>query len=361
MNHLLFVIIGAEAAISLCCLTVLASPCFHTTNLISPDVRSSIENLKYSWSVLIAEVPEKFGKPRPLNDIESDLEVVPESKASPGTERISIPAGSQSSAQTRFNRGSVTDSSQYLSSEKTQSAEKTQLQSNTTLMIKKPATGKLKGFISHSETLPPLPDQYMVGKVYSSESGQSRFSQLQRFAVPEWLAGVWLRTEADEVSRVELPRARKVRPAGISTARVRDTFGSYRDQHGQVWQLFSENRSSGQIDRGIALDYHKVHSYDLIITSARSAVVEVLASHTVVSKDSRRILSVYQDEELNSYTLTSRGRLKTDSSVKVFDMFGRPIFLTRSISLQQKIAPFGTGIALSPLYSGTSDKDTNTK
>jgi hypothetical protein len=70
------------------------------------------------------------------------------------------------------------------------------------------------------------------------------------------------------------------------------------------------------------------------------AVVEVQARHMVVDKKSRKIQAVYQDEELNTYTLVADGQVKTDSSVKAFDWHGKPLLLTRSLSSEIRTAPF---------------------
>lgn len=228
---------------------------------------------------------------------------------------------------------------------------------------------KLQAGISHSETLPPLPPTERPGQVFrvdaaaarsiapsraassvgpatpsraatlSRAANLSRPSRIKRFKVPDWMAGVWQRSDAREVSRIELPSGKKLNPVGNQVARVKDIFGSYRDANGQVWQLFDPLKASGQVDRGVSMDYHRVHGYELVITGPRSVVVEVRATHTMVSKVNRRIAKVYQDEELNKYTLASDGRLVTDSSVKVFDMEGKPFLLTRTVSSEIRVPP----------------------
>lgn len=198
---------------------------------------------------------------------------------------------------------------------------------------------KLQAGIAHSEYLAPVPETQRPGKIFRSAIVKPAARAANRFRVPEWLAGVWQRMEASEISRTELPSGKKLRPAGNQIARVRDVFGSYRDAKGQVWQLFNPLKAAGQVDRGASMDYHNVHGYDLVITGPRSAAVKVRASHTLVSKANRRISKVYQDEELNKYSLLSDGRLQTDSSVKVFDMDGKPFLLTRTMSSELRIPP----------------------
>lgn len=224
------------------------------------------------------------------------------------------------------------------------------------------STLKLQAGISHSETMPPVPSWQRPGKVFrmdastwrlhsssnlshsrasSSSQPSSRFilPGVKRFRVPDWMAGVWQRSDAKEVSRIELPGGKKLRPVGNQVARVKDVFGTYRDASGQVWQTFNPQKAIGQVDRGLSMDYHQVHSYDLVITGPRSVVVEVRATHIMVSKANRRIAKVYQDEELNKYTLAPDGKLITDSSVKVFDLEGRPFLLTRTTSSEIRIPP----------------------
>ena len=68
-----------------------------------------------------------------------------------------------------------------------------------------------------------------------------------------------------------------------------------------------------------------------------TVVVEVTASHLVVSKEKNQIVQSFQDEELNTYTLVDTRKAKTESSVKVFDQLGKPVLLTHSYSFVSKV------------------------
>ena len=204
---------------------------------------------------------------------------------------------------------------------------------------KAPSTMKLRTGITHSEALAPIPQIQRPGRLFRGDAVSAGAQRMKRMKVPDWLAGIWQRYEAREISRIELPSGRKAKPVGNQVARVRDVFGTYRDSNGQVWQLFNPAKATGQVDRGLSIDYHRVHSYDLVITGPKTAVVEVQATHTLVSKANRRIASVYQDEELNKYSLLPDGKLQTDSSVKVFNMDGKPFLLTRTMSAEIRQPP----------------------
>ena len=198
---------------------------------------------------------------------------------------------------------------------------------------------KLRAGITHSEVLTPLPPAQRPGRVYKANAFVAGGARAKQFKIPDWIAGIWQRSEAKEIARTQLPSGKQMKPVGSQVARVKDVFGTYRDQNGQVWQTFNPVKASGQIDRGPNMDYHRVHGYDLVITGPKSLVIEVQASHTLVNKANRQIQRVYQDEELNSYTLLPDGKLKTDSSVKVFDMDGKPFLLTRSVSTEIRVPP----------------------
>ncbi len=204
---------------------------------------------------------------------------------------------------------------------------------------KAPAVFQLRTGITHSEVLKPLPQAQRPGRVFRGDAVSAGAQRVKRMKVPDWLAGIWQRSEAREISRIELPSGRKAKPVGNQVARVRDVFGTFRDGNGQVWQIFNPLKATGQVDRGVSMDYHRVHSYDLVITGPKTAVVEVQATHTMVSKANRRIAKVYQDEELNKYSLLPDGKLQTDSSVKVFDMDGKPFLLTRTTSAEIRLPP----------------------
>jgi len=160
----------------------------------------------------------------------------------------------------------------------------------------------------------------------------------RRFIIPSWLAGAWARTESNELSRIQLPNHHALKPAGKTTAKVKDTFGNYRDTKGQIWQVFDPKNASGSVDRGDAIDYHNVSYYDLATTSDTMAIVKVRATHVVVSKKTHLIVSAYQDEELNTYTKLAAKRLRTDSSVKVFDQKGKATLLTKATSVENKLS-----------------------
>lgn len=199
---------------------------------------------------------------------------------------------------------------------------------------------KLIGGVSHSVSLQPLPQIQRPGRIFRGDAVTAGGTQRgKKFQVPDWMAGIWQRSQAKELSRVELPSGKKLSPVGTQIAQVKDVFGTYRDESGKVWQVFDPLKATGQVDRGQSMDYHRVHAYDLVITGPKTAVVEVQATHTMVSKANRKIANVYQDEELNKYTLLPSGRLQTDSSVKVFDMNGKAFLLTRSVSSEFRLPP----------------------
>lgn len=93
-------------------------------------------------------------------------------------------------------------------------------------------------------------------------------------------------------------------------------------------------------DRGTAIDYHTVTAYDIIANGSDAPVVAVRATHVIVSKSTHRVVSSFQDEELNTYSKTDDGKLRTDSSVKVFDAKGKPQLLTTALSMEVLTAPF---------------------
>lgn len=154
--------------------------------------------------------------------------------------------------------------------------------------------------------------------------------------IPHWLAGHWLRQESEEVSRVDLATGVVLKPLGRQPARVVDVFGTVKDKNGVVWMVVPLS-ATGSVDRGFAMDYHRVRRYQIIETGKNSCLVKVQASHYVVDKGSHRVLQAYQDEELNAYKLVRPGLVSTVSSVKVFDEKGDARLLTRAVSSQKRV------------------------
>ena len=206
------------------------------------------------------------------------------------------------------------------------------------------ATGSLlRAGIVHSEKLPPIPVNLRKGAVVDGRFEGASFkigATRQQFVVPGWLAGTWERVDSTEKSRIELPSGKKLKALGRTTARSRDKFGTFKDGKGRIWQLFDPSRASGEVDRGEVIDRHVVKSYVMEEVEPNLVSIEVQAYHMVVSKDGRRILHSYQDEELNTYRRVEDGVVITDSSVKVFDSSGKPTLLTVSESEIRRISPF---------------------
>lgn len=165
---------------------------------------------------------------------------------------------------------------------------------------------------------------------------QPTANKLQRFFIPDWLAGEWSRTESNEISRTQLPSGHALKAFGKTTTKVTDSFGNAKE-NGHIYQVFDPAHANGSVDRGENIDYHHVNYYDISQPSSNSALVKVRATHVVVNKKTHRITTAYQDEEFNTYTLVKSNQLKTDSSVKVFDRRGKATLLTQAVSMESKI------------------------
>lgn len=219
--------------------------------------------------------------------------------------------------------------------------------SGTATLAPVDASHALRGTVAHSDSLPPLPSKYQMGAFCGayglpdpSAGGGLKKAATFKYQMPEWLAGKWQRSQATESQRTELPSGKELKTTGTTTASIEDIFGSYRDKNGQIWQIFSTAHATGVVDRGDYLDRHTVSKYNLEVLNDHSAIVEVQAYHLVINKKTQRIVQAYQDEELNTYTLLCDGRVRTDSSVKVFDAAGTATLLTRSSSGETRICKF---------------------
>jgi hypothetical protein len=162
-------------------------------------------------------------------------------------------------------------------------------------------------------------------------------SEAQKFEVPGWLAGVWQRTQMTETKRTSLPGNKSEKTSGTSTAVVTDAFGTYRDKNGHIYQLFEAHAPAGRVDRGATIDIEHVFGYRLKILDSKRALVQAKAWHVQMGKFDKRLITAYQDEEFNVYTSLGPGKLRTDSSVKVFDQSGNPTFITQSFSSETRI------------------------
>lgn len=204
---------------------------------------------------------------------------------------------------------------------------------------------KLFGHVEHSDHLAPV-ENATLGKVFTEALAETLLLKAKpsKSIVPNWLAGTWQRDRSSETIRIALPSNARLKPGGVSVAKVTDKFGSFVDEDGLICQIYDPSKAEGQVDRGAQVDHHLVSFYQLVETGPKSVVVEVVATHLVVNKKSGKITSVYQDEEINTYTSLTDSQLRTDSSVKIFDAHGKPIYLTKSVSMEERIAPFQSAV-----------------
>ncbi len=288
-----------------------------------------------SFSSSSEEVQRRFGQPRQVEEAPAKS---PSVSAAPKAPK-SLPPSQKSVPLSPAKKGSAPD----LSSATKASAKPAN--PATSMPVLPDSVPKLRATIQHSDTLPPLPAKYQAGSFLGAYglpplTGRPEPKNTVRFKVPDWLAGTWLRHSSNETKRTELPSGKALKPAGTTAAVTSDIFGTYRDKEGQIWQLFSSQHATGEVDRGDLVDHHTVTKYNLEIVGARSAVVEVRAYHLVLSKKQHRIVQSYQDEELNTYTLVADGKVRTDSSVKVFDGAGSAKLLTNSTSEVVRVKRF---------------------
>ncbi|HEY9733237.1 MAG TPA: hypothetical protein V6C89_15065 [Drouetiella sp.] len=212
---------------------------------------------------------------------------------------------------------------------------------DTAGVVSKP-TMRLTGGVVHSEHLAPVPSSQMPGKIFNPAAafGPASKAPAKKFAIPSWLAGVWVRSQSTETSRINLVTHQHEDTTGTSVSKATDKFGTYVDGDGQIWQIFDPRKAFGQIDRGNFIDYHRVSTYEFYNNGDKVVIIGVTASHLVVNKKTHKIISTFQDEELNTYTQLADGHVRTDSSVKVFDAHGKPIYLTQATSTETRLTPF---------------------
>lgn len=180
-------------------------------------------------------------------------------------------------------------------------------------------------------------DEEKKAPVQKAKVEAAQKSEAQRYEVPDWLAGVWQRTQMTETKRTSLPGNKVEKTSGTSTAVVTDAFGTYRDKNGRIYQLFDAHAPAGQVDRGATIDIEHVFDYRLKVLDDKRALVQAKAWHVQIGKFDKRLITAYQDEEFNIYTSLGPGKLRTDSSVKVFDKLGKPTFITQSFSSETRI------------------------
>ncbi len=199
----------------------------------------------------------------------------------------------------------------------------------------------LTGNVKHSESLPAIEDTLRPGKAYSDDlliPADAKF-QGQWLYVPSWYAGTRHSEEAIILYRQNFVTGEISSPMMRQLNRQDDAVGCQKDRNGGIWD-FKEIPCIQHVesDRVNAVLYIKKVT-PLFGTDER-IVIRYDEISIELNKRTNRIVSVVQQEQINTITSPSPGILRADVSVKAFDDAGTPQRLEQSVIIEKIIKPY---------------------
>ncbi len=192
----------------------------------------------------------------------------------------------------------------------------------------------LKGTVTHSRTLSPLPTRLRPGHTLSLPTDVGTLDSCSFTRVPNLLAGTWREFSFKALSLTDV-RTRKSLPMtpqrGVPRSHM--IIGEQMDRHGNVWG-FDYPAFYHEVQ---PRDYREVTLYEdaETVSLTDKSFVRRVESRYVDMEDPRnpnRITRAGQRENFRTYTLLSPTRLRVDSTEEEFDMEGRilPLIAPRS-------------------------------
>jgi hypothetical protein len=199
----------------------------------------------------------------------------------------------------------------------------------------------LVGGVKHSESLPALADDLRPGKAYRDDLLISPGARLQGqwLYVPSWYAGTRHCEEAIILYRQNFVTGETSSPMTRQVNRQDDTVGCQKDRNGGIWD-FKEIPLIQHVesDRVNAVLY--VKKVTPLFGAEDKIVIRYDEISIELSKRTNKIVSIVQQEQINTITSPSPGVLRADISVKAFDETGTPQRLEQSVIIEKTTRPY---------------------
>lgn len=192
------------------------------------------------------------------------------------------------------------------------------------------------GDVQHQEVLPPLPSQFQEGATYSdSPSGVT----VDWFPIPPWMAGSWIKQGDNETFVMNLKTGAQSEGRTFVPNVVSLSFGHQLDARGTVWHAnvlpFRADGHRGNLD-----DHRFVSSERCLRTDPSSVSLQVRSFVVTVDSRSQKVKQSKQQEEVIGIAPIDPRTIRTQSSTRIYDGNGNPMFQTRSFTDRSKTAEF---------------------
>ncbi len=163
----------------------------------------------------------------------------------------------------------------------------------------------------------------------------------QWIPVPSWLAGTWWAKSEVVLYSYNYSTRQSVttEPLTLTISRV-STIGMQKDGQGTIWHYtgLPYNRIT-QTDS--YTEFHEIESTELQRSDALEVRVTMRARVTRTAKENSQLIDSFSELTTISYVpLPEDGLIQASFLIRDFDMQGRPMYLTRAVSIEKRIKPF---------------------
>lgn len=192
------------------------------------------------------------------------------------------------------------------------------------------------GDVQHEETLPPLPSQFQEGATYSDAPVGAT---IDWFPIPPWMAGIWAKQGDYETFVMNLKTGAQTQGQTFVPNVVSLTFGHQLDASGTVWHAnvlpFRADGHRGKLD-----DHRFVSSERCLRSDSSSVSLQVRSFVVTVDSHSQKVKQSKQQEEVIGIAPLDARTIRTQSSTRIYDASGKPMFQTRSYTNRTRTADF---------------------
>ena len=199
----------------------------------------------------------------------------------------------------------------------------------------------LQGGIEHSEVLPELVGELHPGNVYSDDlllKAGTAGNDLW-FHIPSWYAGTRHSERMTVVYRYNYKTGETTQPMSTQLERQDSLSGYQKDKNGGIWDYRKVPRIQ-HVESDFVDAVLFVKSIHPVKETAEQFVIEYEEISITLQKNSNKILQVTQQEQISTVSSPEPGLLRSDVSVKNFDMDGKPLRKEQSVVFSKILKPF---------------------
>lgn len=200
----------------------------------------------------------------------------------------------------------------------------------------------LNGEITHSEYLPPVGDPNLQpGTVLDKASVTPSDTKVTWYTIPNWYAGSWHVTQETIESIFHFDTGQNEKLGNTIKNEARWRYGYQADARGEIWHCI-ELPSTSTVTLENELDYFKEQKLNCLSVEAQRVVIEETGLQINTESASGKIISVFQEEAVHTYTPISKSVMREDISKKVFDSQGRALYkrtVTRKVTREKAFDP----------------------